>query len=205
MTAKASALRFSRTHFTTSGQRGPSRRRLRPPRHRAEMRPRERLRLACAETSHRRESFPELRRRLDGVAIRRQRRESAQNRIASMALMPTPLATGAERRGQRRVHRAPRVLASGGLNSCGGLAAARAPEALEPPTSSAERIVASGFRRRFASNAALEPDPFRGSASPARGGGCRLPPSGSATEMGAARRCRAGPGPWRRRRRPERV
>ena len=49
-----------------------------------------------------------------------------------MVLMPTPLATGAERRGQRRVHRAPRVLASGGLNSCGGLVAARAAEALEP-------------------------------------------------------------------------
>ena len=72
--------------------------------------PVERLRLACAEISHRRESFPELRRRLDGVAIRRQRRESAPNRIASMAMMPTPLATGAERRGQRRVHGAPRVL-----------------------------------------------------------------------------------------------
>ena len=39
MTAKASALRFSRTHRTTSGQRGPSRRRLRPPRHRAEIVP----------------------------------------------------------------------------------------------------------------------------------------------------------------------
>ena len=147
MTAKASALRFSRTHFTTSGQRGPSRRRLRPPRHRAET-PLQRLRLACAETSHRRESFPELRRRLDGVAIRRQRRESAQNRIASMALMP-PLATGAERRASVGALRAARPCQRG-ASIVAGLVAACA-RSVEPPTSSAERILARGFRRRSAS------------------------------------------------------
>ena len=49
-----------------------------------------------------------------------------------MELMPTPLATGAERRGQRRVHGAPRVLVGGRGDGRGGLAAARAPEALEP-------------------------------------------------------------------------
>ena len=40
--------------------------------------------------------------------------------------------SGAERRGQHRVHGAPRVLVGGRLNRDCGLAAARPPEALEP-------------------------------------------------------------------------
>ena len=80
-----------------------------------------------------------------------------------MALMPTPLATGAERRGQRRVHGAPRVLVGGGLNSCGGLAAARPPEALEPldvfrGEDRRERLQAQIRLDRTA----LEPDPRPG-------------------------------------------
>ena len=82
-----------------------------------------------------------------------------------MVLMPTPLATGAERRGQRRVHGAPRVLVGGRCDRNGGLAAARPPEALEPldvfcGEDRRERLQAEVRLDRTA----LEPDPRPGEA-----------------------------------------
>ena len=82
-----------------------------------------------------------------------------------MVLMPTPLATGAERRGQRRVHGAPRVLVGGRCDRNGGLAAARPPEALEPLDVVRGENFGEGLQAQIRlDNAALEPDPRPGEA-----------------------------------------